>query len=57
MRPQPAIECSIQRTLDLVGDRWTLLILRDLFRECAAFSHPEDLGIAKNLLTDRLHTR
>ena len=57
MRPQPAIECSIQRTLDLVGDRWTLLILRDLFRGVRRFSRiQEDLGIARNLLTDRLAT-
>ena len=43
-------ECSIQRTLDVIGDRWTLLILRDLFRgvrrfgqlhgQAAVFSQP-----------------
>ena len=48
-------DCSIQRTLDVIGDRWTLLILRDLFRGVRRFSRiQEDLGIAKNLLTDRL---
>lgn len=47
--------CSIQRTLDVIGDRWTLLILRDVFRGVRRFSQiQEDLGIAKNLLTDRL---
>ena len=47
--------CSIQRTLDLVGDRWTLLILRDLFRGVRRFSQlQDDLGIARNLLADRL---
>ncbi len=47
--------CSIQRTLDLVGDRWTLLILRDLFRGVRRFGQlQEDLGIARNLLADRL---
>lgn len=47
--------CSIQRTLDLVGDRWTLLILRDIFRGVHRFSQIQsDLGIARNLLTDRL---
>ena len=57
MRTQPAVECSIQRTLDLIGDRWTLLIVRDLFRGVRRFSRiQEDLGIAKNLLTDRLGT-
>jgi len=50
-------DCSIQRTLDLVGDRWTLLIIRDLFRGVRRFSAiQKDLGIAKNLLTDRLAT-
>ena len=48
--------CPVARTLDLVGDRWTILILRDL-----AFGHRRfvDLqtslaGIAPNLLTARL---
>ncbi len=46
---------SITRTLDLVGDRWTLLILRGTFRGLHRFSElHDDLGIAKNLLSDRL---
>lgn len=50
-----ANSCSIQATLDLVGDRWTLLILRDIFRGVHRFSQiAADLGIAKNLLADRL---
>ena len=50
---QPA--CSIQATLDIVGDRWTLLILRDLFRGVRRFSAMQhDLGIARNMLADRL---
>jgi DNA-binding HxlR family transcriptional regulator len=48
--------CSIATTLDIVGDRWTLLILRDLFRGVRRFSELQvDLGIARNLLTDRLN--
>lgn len=55
MTAPPASDCSIQRTLDLIGDRWTLLIVRDLFRGVRRFSRIQtDLGIAKNLLTDRL---
>ncbi len=55
MPTHPAAECSIQRTLDVIGDRWTLLIIRDLFRGVRRFSMIQtDLGIAKNLLTDRL---
>jgi DNA-binding HxlR family transcriptional regulator len=53
----PTLEdrCSIARTLEAVGDRWTLLILRDLFRGVRRFERlHEDLGIARNLLTDRL---
>jgi len=47
--------CSIARTLEAVGDRWTLLILRDLFRGVRRFERlQQDLGIARNLLTDRL---
>ena len=50
-------DCSIQRTLDVIGDRWTLLILRDVFRGVRRFSQIQnDLGIAKNLLADRLGT-
>jgi DNA-binding HxlR family transcriptional regulator len=49
-------ECSIAATLEAVGDRWTLLILRDLFRGVRRFEAlHRHLGIARNLLTDRLH--
>ncbi len=51
----PVEPCSIQRTLDVIGDRWTLLILRDVFRGVRRFTQIQtDLGIAKNLLADRL---
>lgn len=47
--------CSIENTLELIGDRWTLLILRDIFRGIRRFSKLQaDLGIARNLLADRL---
>ncbi len=49
------VNCSIAATLDVIGDRWTFLILRDLFRGVRRFSDlVDDLGIAKNLLSDRL---
>jgi len=52
---QDAPSCSIQRTLDAIGDRWTLLILRDLFRGVRRFSLIQaDLGVARNLLAARL---
>lgn len=51
----PQNSCSIAATLDVIGDRWTLLVLRDLFRGVRRFSDlVDDLGIAKNLLSDRL---
>jgi DNA-binding HxlR family transcriptional regulator len=47
--------CSIARTLEVIGDRWTLLILRDAFRGVRRFDDIQrDLGIARNILTDRL---
>ncbi len=49
------VDCSIAATLEVIGDRWTLLILRDVFRGTHRFSQlHEDLGIARNLLSDRL---
>ena len=48
--------CSIARTLEVIGDRWTMLILRDSFRGVRRFDEIQrDLGIARNLLTDRLN--
>lgn len=47
--------CSIAATVDIIGDRWSLLILRNIFRGGRRFSEIQsDLGIAKNLLSDRL---
>jgi DNA-binding HxlR family transcriptional regulator len=48
--------CSIARTLELVGDRWTLLIVRDVFLGRRRFDElSESLGVATNVLTDRLN--
>ncbi|OUS35671.1 hypothetical protein A9Q94_12320 [Rhodobacterales bacterium 56_14_T64] len=49
--------CPIARALDRIGDRWTLLILRDLHAGPARFSDLQHglIGIAANLLTDRLN--
>jgi len=53
--PPTRSDCSIQQTLDVIGDRWMLLILRNLFRGARRFGQlEEDLGIAKNLLASRL---
>ena len=48
--------CSIARSLEIVGERWTLLIVRELLRRPHRFAELEDkLGIAKNILTNRLN--
>ncbi|MBL4873357.1 MAG: helix-turn-helix transcriptional regulator [Rhodobacteraceae bacterium] len=48
--------CPISRALDRVGDRWTLLILRDLHAGPARFKDLQTglTGIASNLLSGRL---
>lgn len=50
-------DCPISRTLDILGDKWTLLILRDmLFRGFHFYNEflNSDEGIATNILSDRL---
>ena len=48
--------CSIARALEIVGERWTLLIIRDVFLGIRRFDElQESLGVARNVLTDRLH--
>jgi DNA-binding HxlR family transcriptional regulator len=48
--------CSIARALEIVGERWTLLIVRDVFLGLRRFDElQENLGIARNVLTDRLN--
>ncbi len=47
--------CSIARALELVGERWTMLVLREAFTGRRRFDEmAEDLGIARNVLTARL---
>ncbi|MFD1147532.1 winged helix-turn-helix transcriptional regulator [Saccharothrix hoggarensis] len=49
--------CSVARTANIVADPWTLLVLRDLFLGLTRFDQfTRDLGIATNVLTDRLTT-
>lgn len=47
--------CSVARALEVVGERWTLLILRDLFAGLCRFDDlVESLGITRTVLTNRL---
>ena len=49
--------CSIARTLQVVGERWTLLVLREVFTGQRRFEEIQrDLGVATNILSDRLQT-
>jgi len=49
------MHCSLARGLELIGDWWSPLIIRDLFLGVARFDElVEDLGISRNLLTRRL---
>ena len=47
--------CSVARTVSVIGDRWTLLVLRDCFLRVRRFeAFQERLGITRPLLADRL---
>jgi DNA-binding HxlR family transcriptional regulator len=47
--------CSLARALEVVGERWTLLIVRDaLLGLCRFEEFSDSLGLARTVLTDRL---
>ena len=47
--------CPVARSLDIIGDWWSLLIVRDALRGIKRFGEfQKSLGIAKNMLTTRL---
>lgn len=47
--------CSVARTVSVIGDRWTLLILRDCFLGVRRFDDfQERLGVTRHILADRL---
>jgi len=48
-------ECPVARTLEAIGDRWVLMIIRDAFDDVRRFSEfQKRLGLAKNILTVKL---
>ena len=50
-----ATTCPIARSVDMIGDRWTLLILRDVFDGIHRFSDMQrNLRVARNILSSRL---
>lgn len=51
----PVQSCPVARSVDLVGDRWSLLIVRDAFDGLRRFGDfQRSLGVARNILSDRL---
>lgn len=52
----PRSRCAVACTLDLVGDKWSLLVVRDLFRGSATYGQLQNSfeGIPTNILADRL---
>lgn len=47
--------CPVARSVDLIGDRWSLLIVRNAFDGMRRFGDFQwDLGVARNILADRL---
>ena len=54
-RDYPGQVCSIARALEVIGERWTLLILRDAFLGTRRFDDfQRNLGVARNVLQSRL---
>ena len=48
-------DCSIARSLELIGERWTLLVIRDVFSGKRRFDELQrSLGVARNVLASRL---
>jgi DNA-binding HxlR family transcriptional regulator len=50
------MNCSLAQTLEVIGERWTLLVLRDAFFGARRFEEfQRSLGIARNILSARLN--
>ena len=50
-----ASACSVTRTMDLLGDRWTVLVLRDIFNGVRRFADIQThLGVSRSVLSQRL---
>src|SRR6201998_636043 len=50
-------DCSIKRTLDVIGEKWTLLVLREAFYGATRFEQfLANVGCARTLLSERLAT-
>jgi len=56
-KPMNNEPCPVARSVDIVGDRWSLLIIRDAFDGTRRFGDfQRSLGVARNILSDRLRS-
>jgi DNA-binding HxlR family transcriptional regulator len=54
-RDYPGLDCSVAKALEVIGERWSLLIVRDVMHGHRRFGEmQESLGIARNVLSARL---
>lgn len=54
-RDYPGQDCSVARSLELLGERWTMLVIRDIFTGLRRFDEIQaSLGVARNVLAKRL---
>ena len=54
-REQSPENCSIARTLEVIGERWTILVLREVFNGVRRFDEIQrHLGVPRPILSDRL---
>ncbi len=54
-RDYPGLDCSVAKALEVIGERWSLLIVRSVMHGNRRFGEmQESLGIARNVLSSRL---
>lgn len=54
-RDYPGLDCSVAKALEVIGERWSLLIVRAVMHGNRRFGEmQESLGIARNVLSARL---
>jgi DNA-binding HxlR family transcriptional regulator len=57
IRDFPRDACSVASTLEVIGERWTLHVLRESFLGVRRFEDfHRNIGVARNILSDRLNT-
>jgi len=57
VREFPRDACSVASTLEVIGERWTMHVLREAFLGVRRFEDfRRNIGVARNILSDRLNT-